>query len=328
MKIAMAHGSGGRETSRLIDEIFAKNFKNPVLVRMEDSAVVAGSGTIAVTTDSFVVTPLFFSGGDIGRLCVCGTVNDLLMSGATPKYLTCGFIIEEGADSADLEKIAASMALAAKEAGVVIVAGDTKVINGNGGIYINTSGVGFVPAGLHISAANCKAGDAVLLSGNLGDHHASILSTRMAIKNQIKSDCAPLGDMVSSMIAAGIHISAMRDVTRGGLATVLDEVARASFCQIELYEALIPVSGEVRAFCKILGLDPLVMGNEGKMIAVVSENDAQSALSIMRGSKYGENAQIIGHIAKEADPRVLLHTEIGGMRLLSALAGEGLPRIC
>ena len=328
MKITMAHGSGGRSTSQLITGIFEKNFNNDILSRMEDSAVVAGSGRLAVTTDSFVVNPLFFPGGDIGKLSVCGTVNDLLMSGACPKYLTCGFILEEGADSEELEKIAASMAQTAREAGVTIVAGDPKVIEGSGGIYINTAGVGFVPEGVQISASLCEEGDTVLVSGNLGDHHAAILSARMEITNSIVSDCAPLGEMVRSMQEAGVRIKAMRDVTRGGLATVLHEFAAASDCCVELTQSCLPVSDQVKGFCGLLGLDPLYMGNEGKMTAVVAGEDAELALSCMQKSKYGEAAAIIGHISGKERGKVLLTTPLGGIRVITELIGEGLPRIC
>lgn len=328
MKITMAHGSGGRATSQLIADIFARNFNNEVLSRMEDSAVVPGSGRIAVTTDSFVVNPIFFPGGDIGKLSVCGTVNDLLMSGAQPKYLTCGFIIEEGAQSGELERIAASMAQTASEAGVTIVAGDTKVIEGNGGVYINTAGVGFVPEGVNISASLCREGDAVLVSGYLGEHHAAILSARMGIENRIQSDCAPLGEMVQSMQEAGVHIKAMRDVTRGGLATVLHEFAVSSDCCIELEENLLPVSAPVKGFCGLLGLDPLYMGNEGKMTAVVAPEDAALALETMQKSRYGENAAIIGRITTKEKGKILLTTPLGGTRIISELIGEGLPRIC
>lgn len=328
MKITMAHGGGGKATSELIADIFEKNFKNPVLDRMEDSAVVPGSARIAMTTDSFVVTPIFFPGGDIGRLSVCGTVNDLSMSGAEPKYLTCGFILEEGADSGDLQKIAASMAETAREAGVVIVAGDTKVVDGHGGILINTAGVGFVPEDRYISASACKKGDAVLLSGNLGDHHAAILSGRMNIQNTIRSDCAPLTEMVSALFRAGVRVRAMRDVTRGGLGTVLNEFAVSSGCCIRLEENRLPVSAQVKGFCGILGLDPLYMGNEGKMVAVVDPADAEKALACMRNSKYGENAAVIGEVADGEAETVLMETEIGGTRIIGPLFGEGLPRIC
>ncbi|MBR0028014.1 MAG: hydrogenase expression/formation protein HypE, partial [Clostridia bacterium] len=298
----------------------------PVLDMMEDSAVVAGDTKIAITTDSFVVTPLIFKGGDIGKLAVCGTVNDLLMRGAVPKYITSAYIIEEGADTELLTKIAASMAETAKEAGVTVIAGDTKVIEGNGGIYINTTGVGFVNESIDIKSANCREGDILILSGTLGDHHAAILSERMNVKNNIKSDCAPLGEMVQNMINAGIEIHAMRDVTRGGLGTVLNEFANVSKCGFEIAEEKIPVTPEVEGFCKILGLNPLHMGNEGKMIAVVAENDAEKAVQIIRKSKYGENAAIIGTVTDGEGVTML--TRLGGKRTVTELYGEGLPRIC
>ncbi len=326
MKITLAHGSGGRSTGELIDSIFAKAFSNPVLSEMEDSAVVEGAGRIAITTDSFVVEPIFFRGGDIGRLAVCGTVNDLLMRGAVPKYLTCGFIIEEGADTADLERIAFSMAETAKEAGVIIVAGDTKVIQGNGGVYINTSGVGFMPDSCNVSSKNLEQDDVIILSGNLGDHHATILSHRMGIENTIDSDNAPLSEMVQGLISAGIHVHAMRDVTRGGLGTVLNELADASKCMINLEEKLLPMDAQVAAFSKLLGLNPLYMGNEGKMIAVVPKNEAEQALGIIRNSRYGENAVIIGRVSEGSG--VVMETVLGGRRIVSVLIGEGLPRIC
>nr|WP_319487193.1 hydrogenase expression/formation protein HypE [uncultured Caproiciproducens sp.] len=328
MKITMAHGSGGKATAELIEEIFEKSFHNPVLARMEDSAVVPGAEKIAMTTDSFVVTPLFFAGGDIGRLSVCGTVNDLLMSGATPRYITCGFILEEGAETEDLKKIAASMADTTREAGVTIVAGDTKVVEGKGGVYINTAGVGFVPSNIALSASSCEKGDIVLLSGNLGDHHAAILSERMHIQNTIRSDCAPLNEMVNALLKNGVKVKTMRDVTRGGLGTVLNEFAAASSCCIELEEESIPVSSQVHGFCEILGLDPLYMGNEGKMTVVVAPDDAQKALACMKKSRYGENAAIIGTVVAGEPGTVLLHTPIGGTRIVTVLYGEGLPRIC
>ena len=326
MKITLAHGSGGKSTSDLIEGIFAKHFSNPVLNMMEDSAVVEGYPKIAVTTDSFVVTPLVFKGGDIGRLCVCGTVNDLLMRGAVPKYITCGFIIEEGADSEILELIAASVAETAREAGVIVVAGDTKVIEGSGGVYINTTGVGFVKESTDICSTNLQVGDAVIVSGNLGDHHAAILSARMNIENGIKSDNAPLGEMVRKMLKEGIELHCMRDITRGGLATVLNELAKASNVSIELQQSSIPVDSEVKAFAEILGLDVLYMGNEGKLAAVVPASQAQKAVEIIRGCRYGENACIIGEVK---DGRgVNLITALGGVRKINVLYGEGLPRIC
>ncbi|MGN0522393.1 MAG: hydrogenase expression/formation protein HypE [Eubacterium sp.] len=326
MKITMAHGSGGKSTTDLIDAVFAKHFNNPILNMMEDSAVVDGSSKIAVTTDSFVITPLIFKGGDIGRLAVCGTVNDLLMRGATPKYITSAFIIEEGADTSTLEAIAKSMADTAKEADVTIICGDTKVIDGSGGIYINTAGVGFVKESTDIVSTNLREGDAVIVSGTMGDHHAAVLSARMNIENNISSDNAPLCQMVKKMLKQGIEIHCMRDITRGGLATVLNELAKASGVNIEIEEEKIPVNDEVRAFSKILGLNILHMGNEGKLAAIVPKNQAQKAVEIIRQCPYGENAAIIGEVKKGKG--VTLITPIGGKRQVNVLFGEGLPRIC
>ncbi len=325
MKITLSHGSGGKATSELIDGIFAKSFSNPILNMMEDSAVVDGYGKIAITTDSFVVTPLFFNGGDIGKLAVCGTVNDLLMRGAVPKYITSAFIIEEGADTETLERIAKSMADTAAEAGVCVVAGDTKVIEGNGGIYINTAGVGFID-NENIVSTNLQDGDCIIVSGTMGDHHATILSARMEIENNIKSDNAPLTDIVKNLIDGGVDIHCMRDVTRGGLGTVLNELANASDKGIEIEESAIPVTDEVRAFSKILGLNILHMGNEGKLVAVVPSEQADKALQIIKQSKYGENAEIVGKVTNGNG--VTLITPLGGQRKVNVLIGEGLPRIC
>lgn len=325
MKITLSHGSGGKATSELIDQIFARHFSNPILNMMEDSAVVDGYGKIAITTDSFVVTPLFFNGGDIGRLAVCGTVNDLLMRGAVPKYITSAFIIEEGADTKTLEAIASSMAKTANEAGVCIVAGDTKVIEGNGGVYINTTGIGFAN-NENIVSTNLQDGDCVIVSGTMGDHHATILSARMKIENDIQSDNAPLTDIVKNLIDGGIDIHCMRDVTRGGLGTVLNELANASQKQIEIEETAIPISDEVKAFSKILGLNIIHMGNEGKLVAIVPSEQANKAVEIMKNSKYGENATIIGKIT--SGEGVILNTRLGGQRKINVLIGEGLPRIC
>lgn len=338
MKITMAHGSGGKATSELIENIFAKAFDNPVIQAMEDSAVVDGFGKIAITTDSFVVTPVEYPGGDIGRLSICGTVNDLLMRGALPRYITCGFILQEGVESEQLERVVASMATTAREAGVTIVAGDTKVVEGNGGIFINTTGVGSVPDGVQISSSNAQDQDVVLVSGNLGDHHATILRSRMEIENSIQSDNAPLKDIVMNLMDAGIEVHVLRDVTRGGLATVLKELAEASECTIELEESAIPVDPQVRDFCGLLGLDPLYMGNEGKLVAIVARKDAEDACEIIRSSRYGEHVAIIGNVRRPAitdraeaesnKGRLLLKTRIGGTRILDVLYGEGLPRIC
>lgn len=326
MKINMSHGSGGKATSELIGDIFSKYFSNNILDKMEDAAVLEVSGKIAFSTDSFVVNPIFFNGGDIGKLAICGTVNDLLMMGATPKYLTAGFIIEEGLDVSDLEKIVVSMKDASKEAGIKIVAGDTKVIEGNGGIYINTSGIGEIPEGRNISISNCKPKDVIIISGNLGDHHACILSRRMGIENGITSDCAPLNSIVNALYESDVKIKAMRDVTRGGLGTILNELAAASQCAIELNESALPIDEEVKGLCDILGLEPLFMGNEGKMIIVVSEKDAEKALKAVKSSKYGKDAAVIGTVAEGKG--VSLTTKFGGKRIVDVLYGEGLPRIC
>lgn len=387
----MEHGSGGQATGDLIEEVFAAAFQDETLNQMEDSAVVPGPdstagsklqwtaesgaggagkaapGRLAVTTDSFVVTPLEFRGGDIGRLSVCGTVNDLLMRGAVPKYLTCGFILEEGLETDTLRRVVSSMAATAREAGVHIVAGDTKVveahaggytgdpadhsseIQGAPGLYINTTGIGFVPDGLDISAANSEPGDAILVSGTMGDHHAAILSERLQIETDIESDCAPLADMVGNMVRGGIHVHTLRDVTRGGLGTVLKELAEASQNCFVIDENAVPVTRKVRDFCGLLGLDPLYMGNEGKMIATVPMREAERALQILRSSKYGKDAALIGQVVRgktdilnasgksdsgqpEADPsdvgELYMRTEIGGLRRMDVLQGEGLPRIC
>ena len=327
MIITMAHGSGGKSTSELIKNIFAKHFSNPYLNKMEDSTVLpAISGRISVTTDSFVVTPLFFQGGDIGKLAVCGTVNDLLMNGAVPLYLTCGFIIETGTESETLEKIASSMAFYARQAGVLIVSGDTKVIEGNGGVYINTAGVGSVPDNRDISIYNCSEGDAILVSGTMGDHHAAILSARMNIETNIMSDCAVLNKPVNILYKNNICIKAMRDITRGGLGTVLNEISEASGVSIEINEDKIPVSPQVKSFCGILGLDPLYMGNEGKFVAVVDKEDADRALELLRTTELGTAAALIG--TAKSGSQVFLNTVVGGRRIIGPLRGEGLPRIC
>jgi hydrogenase expression/formation protein HypE len=326
MLITMAHGSGGRETEALVRDVFLKHFRSGIIGKLEDAAVIDLNGRAAFTTDSFVVTPLFFLGGDIGRLAVCGTVNDLLMMGASPKYLSAGFIIEEGMETETLVKIAASMAEAAAEAGVEIAAGDTKVIQGKGGLYINTAGIGIIPEGRIVSPAYCRAGDAVICSGNLGDHHACILSARLNIQNGISSDAAPLNGLTGVLFQNGIRVKAMRDITRGGLATVLNELCGASGTGAVLYERSLPVAEETAAFCGVLGLDPLTMGNEGKFVAVVAKEDAAKAVAALKGVRGGENAAVIGEIRREAG--VALVTKIGGRRRIDALYGEGLPRIC
>lgn len=355
--ITMAHGSGGSATEELIHGVFAAAFQNDTLDRMEDAAVLsyqelglsdvavfscdgcgdslqagqkegtqAFSGHLAVTTDSFVVNPIEFRGGDIGRLAVCGTVNDLLMRGAVPKVLTCGWILEEGTELSLLQRIAKSMAETAAEAGVQIVAGDTKVIEGRGGVYINTTGIGVVPAGVDISAGNAKEGDAIIVSGTMGDHHAAILSGRMSIENDIRSDVAPLTEMAEKL--RGLPVHTMRDVTRGGLATVCKELALASGKTFYIKDFLVPVEKQVRDFCGLLGLSPLYMGNEGKLVCIVAKECAGEALQAIKSSRYGKDAAVIGEVGNEKPGAVFAETEIGGRRELDVLQGEGLPRIC
>ena len=363
--ITMAHGSGGASSAELMRRVFQKHFNGEILGRLEDAAVVdLASGRVAVSTDTFVVTPLIFSGGDIGKLAVCGTVNDILMSGAEPRYLTCGFILETGLPIDLLDKICASLAEAAVEAGVTIIAGDTKVIEGRmegGGLIINTTGIGVFrqkgdvpcvrkanqktkgdvpcvreanhdttePSPCLAAPSGIRPGDDIIVSGNLGDHHAAILSARMGIKNNIQSDCAILTPVISALREDGIEIHAMRDVTRGGLATVLNELAAASGVSIELEEETIPVSPEVRAFCGIMGLDPLYMGNEGKMALAVAPEDADRALAAIQSTEIGRDAAIIGKAEEnKTECDVTMRTRIGGTVRLDVLYGEGLPRIC
>jgi hydrogenase expression/formation protein HypE len=344
--ITMAHGAGGKDSSDLMREVFGRHFANSVLDGLEDASPVSlPEGEVCVSTDSFVVTPVSFPGGDIGKLAVCGSVNDVLMMGATPKYLTCGYILEDGLRVETLDGMAASMISAAKDAGVTIIAGDTKVIERRGGasrdaaseLMINTTCIGVRPAGCLIGAANAKPGDAVILSGTLGDHHAAILSVRMGIQNNIKSDCAVLTPVTAALAGLGADIHVMRDVTRGGLATVLSEIAASSGAAIEIEEAVIPVAAEVKAFCGIMGLDPLYMGNEGKLVAIVSGDAAEKALALMADTEPGRNARVIGQVRELSaaapalaapGPAVTMRTRLGGTRRVDMLIGEGLPRIC
>lgn len=326
MIINMSHGSGGKETNELIKLVFAKYFKNEILDKMEDAAVIDIRGKIAFSTDSFVVAPLFFKGGDIGRLAICGTVNDLLMQGAMPRYLTVGFIIEEGMDTSTLTKIVKSMAAAAEEAKIIIVAGDTKVIEGKGGLYINTTGIGIIQEDINISASNCCVGDAIILSGTLGEHHGCILSSRMNIKNNITSDVQPLNSAIFGLLNNGIRVKAMRDVTRGGLGTILNELVESSCCGANIYENKIPVNMEVKGLCDILGLDSIYMGNEGKFLAIIDKEDENSAIDILHNIKASKEAAVIGYIRRGIG--VTMITKLGGRRIIDVLYGEGLPRIC
>lgn len=327
MKIALRHGAGGEETTKLIQEIFAAHFQNEILNKMEDAAVLPKlEGSPVFTSDSFVVQPLFFPGGDIGKLSVCGTVNDLACMGAKPLYLTASFILETGLETETLEKIVCSMEATAAEADVTIVAGDTKVVEGNGGVYINTAGIGARPANCHISAANLRAGDAIILTGTLGDHHATILTQRLEMETALHSDCAPLNRMVAEILDAGIDVHTIRDITRGGLATVANELAEASGCRINLKEEKLPVSEGVKGLSGILGLDPLTMGNEGKMLLAVPADEAEKALCILQINKYGKDACLAGEVTEGKG--VFLQTILGSFRKVLPLRGEGLPRIC
>ena len=331
--IVMGHGSGGKMSHDLISRMFLPPFDNPALRDGDDAGVVSidGGVRLSISTDSHVVWPLFFPGGDIGRLAVCGTVNDVAMMGAAPLYLTAGFILEEGLELTVLERVVVSMQAAAVEAGVAIVAGDTKVVQKGkaDGLYINTSGVGLVKPGLHIGGAQARPGDVILLSGSLGDHGIAVLTARgeLGFEADVCSDVAPLNHLTAALVAAGdVHV--LRDPTRGGLATSLNEIARQSHTGIWLDEARIPVHPAVAAACEMLGFEPLYVANEGKLIAIVPQKAADSILTAMRATRYGEEAVIIGEVRREAPGRVLMKTVLGSTRVVDVLAGEMLPRIC
>ena len=329
----MSHGSGGKAMAQLVDEVFVKAFANPLLEQRNDQAMFeVAAGRMVVTTDSYVVSPLFFPGGDIGSLAVHGTVNDIAMAGAKPLYLTAGFIIEEGFALKDLDRIVTSMAEAARAAGVAIVTGDTKVVErGKGdGVFINTTGIGVVPPGVSPSGDRARPGDAVLVSGTVGDHGVAIMSTRegLSFETSILSDSAALHGLVAAMVAAvpGIHV--MRDPTRGGLATTLNEIAHQSGVGMVLEEASIPVREEVAAACELLGLDPLYVANEGKLVAICAPEDAETLLNVMKSHPLGADAAIIGTVREDSHRFVQLETTFGGKRIVDWLAGEQLPRIC
>lgn len=333
-QVVLGHGSGGKMTQTLITRYFYPPFENPTLLRGDDAAVVTlpEKGKLALTTDSHIVSPLFFPGGDIGRLAICGTVNDLAMVGARPMWLTAGFILEEGLQLEILERVAASMKMAAEEAGVVIIAGDTKVTERGKAdlLFVNTSGVGWVPEGREVGGANARPGDIVLLSGPIGDHGIAVLAARgeLAFETTIKSDISPLNGLVEAMFDECLSIRVMRDPTRGGLATTLNEIARQSEVAINLEETAIPVRPEVAAACEILGFDPLYVANEGKLVAVVPTEDADKVLAAMRATPYGADACKIGVVEEAPSGRVLMRTAIGGTRVVDMLSGEMLPRIC
>jgi hydrogenase expression/formation protein HypE len=331
--VDMSHGSGGRAMAQLIDELFVAAFDNPWLSEMNDQARMAmPAGRLVVATDSHVVSPLFFPGGDIGCLAVHGTLNDVAMSGARPLCLTSGFILEEGFALADLRRIVLSMAAAAREAGVPIVTGDTKVVEqGKGdGVFINTTGVGVLAGGIEISGDRARPGDAILVSGTIGDHGVAIMSLRenLSFETAIRSDTAALHGLVAAMIEAVPAIHCLRDPTRGGLATTLNEIAGQSGCGMRLEESAIPVRTEVAAACELLGLDPLYVANEGKLVAICAAADADRLLAVMRAHPLGRDAARIGEVAVDANHFVQMRTGFGGTRMVDWLAGEQLPRIC
>lgn len=332
-KILLSHGSGGRLTHRLLKELIISNFANPILNKLDDSAVFKHQeGRLAFTTDSFVVKPLFFPGGDIGKLAVCGTVNDLAVMGAKPLYLTAAFIVEEGLEIALLEKIIQSMKIAAESAGVKIAAGDFKVVEKNAcdKIFINTSGIGSIEKNTHISGHNARIEDVIIINGFIADHGATVLSARQdyKLKTSLKSDCSALNGLISDILKTSKNIHVMRDPTRGGVATTLNEIASQSNVGIEIYEDKLPVKEEVKGFCEILGIDPLYMANEGKVLIFLDANDAEKVLKKMRQNPLGKNAGIIGKVIGNAGHSVLLRTKIGSSRILDMLSGEQLPRIC
>ncbi len=330
-KILLSHGSGGTAMSSLINELMLKKFDNPILRQLTDSAILKPSGDkkLCFTTDSYVVNPLFFPGGDIATLAVNGTVNDLSVMGAKPLYISCSFILEEGLDWVILDKITASMAKAAGKAGVQIVTGDTKVVEKGSAdkIFINTSGVGILQKGLILSKNKIKTGDKIIINGEIGAHGLAVMSMRENFKTDIKSDCAPLWELIESMLIVG-GVKFMRDPTRGGVASVLCEIAENSAFGIQIKEEFLPIHENVSSFSEILGLDPLYIANEGKVVAVVSRGKASSILSKMKKHPLGKESAIIGEITKENKGKVLLETVIGGKRIIDRLVGDQLPRIC
>ncbi len=331
-KILLGHGGGGRLSQQLINDMFLRYFDNPVLNSLEDAAALAlPHGRIAFTTDSYVVTPRFFPGGNIGKLAICGTVNDLAMRGAYPRYLSAGFIIEEGFSLSELEEIVRTMAHTAAAAGVQIVTGDTKVV-GKGaadGMFINTAGIGVLDEHVSISAANAQPGDKVIISGTIGDHGMTILSLRegLSFKANLESDCAPLNGLVGELLRFKQDIHVLRDPTRGGVASTLNEIAASSKTGMMINETSLPLKPQVKASCELLGLDPLHLANEGKLIAVVAGSVAEQVLAVFQGHEYGKDARIIGEVTADTR-RVALRTFIGSTRIIDISSGELLPRIC
>lgn len=330
--ILLAHGDGGRLTHDLVTKLFMKHLGNGLLEGLTDAAVFAvGEGRMALTTDSFTIDPPFFPGGDIGKLAVCGTVNDLAVSGARPRYLTAGFLIEEGLPMADLERAVASMGKTCREAGVQVVAGDTKVVPRGSldRIYINTAGFGVIPPGVDLGYHRIKPGDLVLVNGNIGDHGMAVLTARegFGFEQPILSDCAPLNELTAILAEKLGGVKLMRDLTRGGLATSTKEIADSAGCDIWLNETDVPYDQVAKGASEMLGVDLLYMANEGKFLAIVAPEDAEEALSLMRDHQYGQNARIIGEV-REGKGDCFLKTALGGTKYLDMLAGTPLPRIC
>ena len=331
-RILLAHGSGGRLAHDIIRNSFVSSLSNPILTQLDDSAVIEPAGRLAFTTDSYVVQPIFFPGGNIGKLAVCGTVNDLAMVGATPLYLSLAFIIEEGLPLSDLTKVVDSIKESTTEAGVTVITGDTKVVNHGTAdkLFINTAGIGTVPAGLNVSGHNARPGDMLILSGTVGDHGIAVLSQREGVNfaTELKSDCAPLNSLVAEMLTVSDNIHCLRDPTRGGLATTLNEIAEQSDVSIRIDEEKVPIREEVASACEMLGLDPLYVANEGKLIAAVAPEDAEKILKQMKKHRYGRYAAIIGEVKEENPGRVVMKTGLGTTRIIDMLVGEPLPRIC
>ncbi len=331
-RILLAHGSGGKLSHDLVERNFVPLFNNPLLDKLDDAAVFELSGRLAFTTDSYVVSPLFFPGGDIGKLAVCGTVNDLAMSGAKPLYLSISLVIEEGFPLSDLQRVMTSVQRAAEEAEVKVVTGDTKVVNRGSAdkLFINSAGIGVVPLGVDISGSNARPGDKVILSGSIGEHGIAVLSQREGLQFSvpIESDCAPLHKLVAEMLEASNHIHCLRDPTRGGLATTLNEFAKQSRVGIRIEEERIPVQDAVRAACELLGFDPLYVANEGRLVTVVPAAEAERVLAKMRHNQYGTRSTIIGEVVAKYPGRVVMTTRLGASRVIDMLVGELLPRIC
>jgi hydrogenase expression/formation protein HypE len=333
--IVMGHGSGGKMTDDLIHQVFQKHLSNPFLDAGNDFAFVpspGGNGHLSISTDAHIVSPLIFPGGDIGKLAVCGTVNDMSMSGAIPLYLTASFILEEGLEIDLLEQIVISMRETALEAGVAVIAGDTKVVEkGKGdGLFISTTGIGWVPDERVIAGNMAKAGDAVIISGTIGDHGIAVLAARgdLGIQTEIKSDAAPLNHLIAEILDLKPNVHVFRDPTRGGLATTLNEIARQSQVGIIIHEESVPILRPVQSACELLGFDPLYVANEGKLIVIAASADKEEILAKMQSSKYGRNAAVIGEVVDKYAGKVILKTQIGTSRILDTMAGEMLPRIC